>query len=217
MRVQGHFTSITDQVRGCKWSAERSFEWVVKTKPEWSCQIMCCLLHNWVTITACQVGRFKWLSLLSITANYRLSSCSSAIMKTNFINPLQSLVNGNRGSSDLCQKGDEWPSLRPKSTAWQSVTNVSARKTKHEISMMAGNSVCHSVYNVAARLQGNSLLQIWVHVHRIETPPQEQGYSAMVYYNELHLGMQSINKTAGWHSLQLFFTYLSRQNILPEV
>lgn len=80
------------------------------------------------------------------------------------------------------------------------VTNISAGKTKHEISMMAENSVCHSVYNVAARLQGNSLLQMRVHIRRIETPPQGQGSSPIVYYNELHLGMQSIKKVAVWHS-----------------
>lgn len=171
------------------------------------------LLHNWVTTTACQVGRFKWLSLLSITANYRLSSCSSAIMKTNFINPLQSLVNGKCGSGDLCQKGDEWPSLRTKSTAWQSWQIFQQEKQNMKYRWWQ-ETVC--VILCIMLLQGNSLLQMRVHIRRIETPPQGQGSSPIMYYNELHLGMQSIKKAAVWHSLQLF-TYLSQQNILPEV
>lgn len=72
-----------------------------------------------------------------------------------------------------------------------SVTNIPVGKTKHEISMMAGNSVCHSAYNVVAQLQ-EIVCCNQVHVHRIETLPQGQGYLAIMHYNGLHLGMQFI-------------------------
>lgn len=67
-------------------------------------------------------------------------------------------------------------------------------KNKHEISAMAEHSVCHSVHNVVAGLQEIVYIVYCnqVHVHRIETVPQGQGYLAIMYCNGLHLGMQFI-------------------------
>lgn len=65
--------------------------------------------------------------------------------------------------------------------------------------MMAGNSVCHSVFNVLAGLQ-EIVCCNHVHIHRMEIAPQEQGYLTIMCYNRLHTYIYCKTQPSGFLS-----------------